>query len=60
MADNGSNAGLNISKRKGWIGFVRSYKEVIGNGNWEKVDWGEGTKKPKKVEKDGNRTVYRF
>lgn len=58
MGENNHN--LSLSKRKGWIGFVRSYKDVIENGNWEKVDWGKGTKKPKKVEKDGNRTVYHF
>lgn len=60
MGDNERNSGVSLRKQKGWIGFVRSYKEVTENGNWEKVDWGKGTKKPKKVEKDGNRTVYTF
>jgi len=41
-----------MRRQKGWIGFVRNYKNYIENGSYDDMDWGEGTKKPKSVEKD--------
>ena len=60
MSDSDGNRGASLYKRKGWKGFVHSYKEYTENGNYEKVDWGQGTKEPKMVRKEGNKTIYKF
>lgn len=39
-------------KQKGWIGFVRSYKNYIENGSYDEIKWGERTKEPKEITKD--------
>ena len=38
--------------QKGWIGFVRSYRKYIETGSYDTMDWGRGTVKPKKRDKD--------
>lgn len=44
--------------RKGWISYVRGAKRYAKNH--DDVKWGKGTKKPTSVEKDGNKTIYKF
>jgi len=40
---------LNLYKMKGWKGYVQSgFKEIAKN--YDKVNWGQGTLKPVKVE----------
>ena len=41
-----------MRNRKGWVGFVRSYRDYIKNGSYDDMKWGEGTKKPKSRTKD--------
>lgn len=42
-----------MRRQKGWIGYVRSYKKYVEEGNYDKMDWTTGgTTKPKSVEKD--------
>ena len=42
-----------MRRQKGWIGFVRAYKNYIENGSYDDMDWKSGgTKKPKSVTKD--------
>jgi hypothetical protein len=50
-----------LYKRKGWKGFVQSWKKLTTNGNWEKVEWKEsGKSKSKVIYKDDFVTVYKF
>jgi len=50
-----------MRRQKGWIGFVRSYKNYIENGGYDEVEWGKGTKSPKEVTKDAmGKTIYKF
>ena len=44
--------------RKGWTAYVRGYKTY--GSKYDEVDWGKGTKEPKEVIKDGNKTVMKF
>jgi len=40
---------LNLYKMKGWKGYVQSgFKQIAKN--YDKINWGEGTLKPAKVE----------
>lgn len=39
-------------RKKGWIGFVRSYKNYVENGNYDQIKWGDRTKEPKEIIKD--------
>jgi hypothetical protein len=41
-----------MRRQKGWIGFVRSYKKYVEEGNYDNINWGEGTSKPKSEERD--------
>ena len=49
-----------LRRQKGWIGFVRSYKNYVENGNYDKINWGEGTIKPKSVEEYKGKKIYRY
>ena len=50
-----------MRRQKGWIGFVRSYKNYIENGGYDDVRWGKGTKDPKEVTTDAmGKTIYKF
>jgi len=50
-----------MRRQKGWIGFVRSYKNYIENGSYDDVKWGKGTKDPKEVNTDAmGKTIYKF
>jgi len=48
-----------LYKRKGWKGFVHSYKTYITNGNYEKVEW-DIDSTAKEVEKKDFVTIYKF
>lgn len=37
----------NLNKLKGWRAYVTGYKKLTEN--FDKVEWGEGTLKPKEV-----------
>ena len=41
-----------MRRQKGWIGFVRSYKNYITNGAYDNIKWGERTLEPKEIIKD--------
>lgn len=50
-----------MRRQKGWIGFVRSYKNYIENGTYDQVKWGTGTKAPASVEVDKmGKKIYKF
>ena len=38
-----------MRRQKGWTGFVRSYRNYIENGGYDKVKWGNRTSNPKKI-----------
>jgi hypothetical protein len=38
-----------LRRQKGWIGFVRSYKNYITNGSYDSIKWGDRTSEPKEV-----------
>ena len=48
-----------LYKRKGWKGFVHSYKTYITNGNYERVEWAEEST-AKEIEKKDFVTIYKF
>ena len=41
-----------LRRQKGWRGYVQSYNNYITNGSYDDMDWGKGTKDPKRVTKD--------
>lgn len=41
-----------MRRQKGWIGFVRSYKNYVENGHYDRIVWGDRTKEPKEITKD--------
>ena len=41
-----------MRRRKGWVGFVRDYKKFTDTVDWDKIDWGTGSKAPKSVKTD--------
>jgi hypothetical protein len=41
-----------MRRTKGWKGFVRSYNNYITNGSYDKVTWGNGSKKAKSIVKN--------
>lgn len=55
-----------LRRRKGWKGFVWGYPDWVrattDEGRWDNIDWGKDGKKSgaKAVEKDGNKTTYRY
>jgi hypothetical protein len=40
-----------MRRQKGWIGFVRHYKNYIENGSYDDMDWSNGAK-PKEETRD--------
>ena len=49
---------LNLNRLKGWIGYVRSYNNLVKQH--DKVKWGEGRVKPEVVKKTPFKTTYKF
>jgi len=49
---------LNLNRLKGWIGYVRSYNNLVKQH--DKVKWGEGRVEPEIVKKTPFKTTYKF
>lgn len=50
---------LNLNKLKGWKYYALwGWKKIAEK--YDSIEWGEGTIKPKSVEKRGNKTVIKF
>ena len=47
--ENDARKGSPMRRQKGWIGFVRSYKNYVENGQYDRIVWGDRTKEPKEV-----------
>ena len=56
---NQSNNKPLLRRQKGWYGFVHNYPNYVKNVDWDKIEWGKGTEKPKSVEVDamGKQTI---
>jgi hypothetical protein len=50
-----------MRRQKGWIGFVRNYKNYIENGSYDEVKWGDRTLEPKEVTRDPmGKIIYKW
>jgi hypothetical protein len=49
-----------LYRRKGWKGFVHSYKNYIDNSSYDDVKWDEKLCEDKIVQKDDFKTIYKF
>lgn len=56
----GTNPKRPMYQRKGWKGQVDKNMNANYCEHYDDVNWGEGTKKPKKKEQKGIATIYTF
>lgn len=61
IKDQEGNKGRSWSQRKGWIGFVRSYRKFVEESSYDDIKWGKPEDSgAKSIEKKGIFTVYKF